>query len=161
MVLSMELAQPVVPTVILVIMASVPPVLLPIITQVAVHALHAQLATTHQPVIVHAQFALQDVLNALMLAHVPLAQPITICHQTHAMPAVMAKSQLLAQLHARLAVIPTVKLVVLPQPPENVPPVMRLTISLQAVASLALIPTVMLALDLEPACVTLVPLVIL
>lgn len=78
MVLSMELAlNVVIPTAKLVITTSVPTVL-PTITQVAVHVLHAQLATTHQLALVHAQFAPQDVLNALMLTHVPLAQPTII-----------------------------------------------------------------------------------
>lgn len=111
MVLSMELAQSVViPTVKLAIMVSALTAL-PTITQVAVNVSSVLMATIHQLVIANAQFALLDAPNVLMKAHALLAQPTTICHQTPALPVVMAKFPLLAQLHAHLAVTPTVKLV--------------------------------------------------
>ena len=119
--------------------------------------LHARLELIQLLVITNAHLVVTDVLVAVVLLFVPLAQPITICHQTHAHIVVMVNMPLLnqPQMCAQLVVMTIVKLVVKPQPLESVLLVMRLSTSQPELASLVVMKTVTLAQDPELANVLL------
>jgi len=156
MVLSTELAlNVVIPTVNLAIMVFVP-IVLPIITQVAVSVLSAQMATIQLKVLAHALLFLQEVLNVLMKPQVLLAKLITPCHQASALLALMVPFQLLTQPHAHLVVMMIVKFVVKLEPLESVLFVTKLSIFLQESAHLVVTQIVPLALALELESVPLV-----
>jgi len=114
---------------------------------------HARLELIQLKAITNAHLVVMDVLLAVELLLVALAQPITICQEAHASLVVMVNMPLLnqAQMCAQLVVMKTVKLVVKPQPLENVLFVTRLSISHPELASLVVMKTVTLALDLELA----------
>jgi len=92
-----------------------------------------------------------DVRLVLMQPHVPSVSK-TIMEVVLVLLVLMVYTHLLNQLphlHVSLVLMTTVKLVALVTPPQNVPFARTLSMFLQVFASLAMTPTVILALQLE------------
>jgi len=126
--------------------------------KVLVSVLLAVMENTQLMARMFAQLALLDALNVIMLVFVPLARPITICQETHALLVPLVTMHLLNQLnqlHASLVRMQIVSLVAQPTPPESVPFVKNQCTPLQVFAKAAQIPNVSLVLDLELANVPL------
>lgn len=93
-----------------------------------------------------------DVRLVLMQPHVPSVSKIIIMEVVLVLLVLLVYTHLLNQvphLHVSLVLMTTVKLVALVTPPQNVPFARTLSMFLQVFASLAMIPIVILALQLE------------
>jgi len=123
-----------------------------------VNVLHAKLELPQSLVITNAHLVVLDVLLAVMLTPVLLAQSITIYQEAHAYLAVMVSTPLLdqPQMFAQLVMMLSIAKLALLQLKENVPSVMMVSVLFQESAKNVRTQIVTLALDLQPAHVLLV-----